>query len=277
MSMISRFVKINIAGQPSDYEISIGHGLLVGVGKWARKCLGNGAAKIVIVSNPTVFKLYGLQTEEILVSAGFSVSHFLIKDGETHKNLSTAASALHAFSEAKLSRTDAVFALGGGVVGDLAGFAAAIYLRGIAFLQIPTTLLAMIDSSVGGKTGVNFPLLIVVVQLAIRIGGPDNLRLEATGTRHFLDLRHHCRQNRSIRIEQVPRWCLGDHQRVAARLWEHIHHCEHIGILEYLVTGKLAAQDFSKDVVWIIGGHVRLPPSRVFARFTAESRPCEMG
>ena len=155
MSMISRFVKINIAGQPSDYEISIGHGLLVGVGKWARKCLGNGAAKIVIVSNPTVFKLYGLQTEEILVSAGFSVSHFLIKDGETHKNLSTAASALHAFSEAKLSRTDAVFALGGGVVGDLAGFAAAIYLRGIPFLQVPTTLLAMIDSSVGGKTGVN--------------------------------------------------------------------------------------------------------------------------
>ncbi|MEO6656187.1 MAG: 3-dehydroquinate synthase family protein, partial [Pyrinomonadaceae bacterium] len=79
----------------------------------------------------------------------------LMKDGEQHKNLKTAESALNFFAQSGLSRTDAVVALGGGVVGDLAGFASAIYLRGIAFLQIPTTLLAMIDSSVGGKTGVN--------------------------------------------------------------------------------------------------------------------------
>lgn len=153
--MSSKIVKISISGQQAEYEIKIGHGLLAGAGKWARKCLGKGAAKVVVISNPTVFKLYGERATSSLEAAGFTVATFLIKDGETHKSLSSAESALKAFSEAKLSRTDAVVALGGGVVGDLAGFAAAIYLRGIAFLQIPTTLLSMIDSSVGGKTGVN--------------------------------------------------------------------------------------------------------------------------
>ncbi len=153
--MSTRSVKIGISGRPSEYEIKIGPGLLGGSGTWARKCLGKGAAKIVVVSNPTVFKLYGEQVTSSLQAAGFAVSQFLIKDGEVHKNFRTAESALKVFSEAKLSRTDAVVALGGGVVGDLAGFAGAIYLRGITFLQMPTTLLSMIDSSVGGKTGVN--------------------------------------------------------------------------------------------------------------------------
>lgn len=153
--MRSRLVNISLSRQSSDYKINIGHGLLAGAGIWARKCLGTDAAKIVIVSNPTVFKLYGRQTEESLCAAGFIVSRFLVKDGETNKNLSSAESILRFFSETGLTRTDAVVALGGGVVGDLAGFASAIYLRGIRFLQIPTTLLSMIDSSVGGKTGVN--------------------------------------------------------------------------------------------------------------------------
>ena len=153
--MTTNSVKISISGQPSDYEITIGHGLLAVAGKWARKSLGKDAAKIVLVSNPTVFKLYGGQTEESLRAAGFTVSHFLMKDGETHKNLRSVESALQFFSKAGLSRTDAVVALGGGVVGDLAGFASAVYLRSVSFLQIPTTLLSMIDSSVGGKTGVN--------------------------------------------------------------------------------------------------------------------------
>jgi 3-dehydroquinate synthase len=117
--------------------------------------LGKDAAKIVIVSNPIVFKLYGNRTEASLRAAGFEVSHFLMKDGERHKSLRSAESTLKFFSEKRIARTDAVVALGGGVVGDLAGFASAVYLRGIPFLQIPTTLLAMIDSSVGGKTGVN--------------------------------------------------------------------------------------------------------------------------
>ena len=153
--MTSTSIKISISGQPSDYEIKIGHGVLAVAGKWARKCLGTDAAKIILISNPTVFKLYGPQTEESLRAAGFRVSHFLMKDGETHKNLRSVESALQFFSKANLSRSDVVVALGGGVVGDLAGFASAVYLRGVSFLQIPTTLLSMIDSSVGGKTGVN--------------------------------------------------------------------------------------------------------------------------
>ncbi len=153
--MGSKRVKIGISQQSSDYEISIGSGLLADAGKWTCKCLGKDAGKLVLVSNPTVFKLYGEQTLESLTAGGFTVSHFLMKDGETHKNFASAESALRSFSAAGLSRTDVVVALGGGVVGDLAGFAAAVYLRGIRFLQIPTTLLSMIDSSVGGKTGVN--------------------------------------------------------------------------------------------------------------------------
>ena len=148
-------LKIKIAREMSDYEIVVGHDLIATSGRWARKCLGKGATKIVIVSNATVFKLYGKQTVASLIMAGFEVSYFLIKDGEAHKSLKTAEAALKFFAESGLSRTDAVVALGGGVVGDLAGFAAAIYLRGISFLQMPTTLLSMIDSSVGGKTGVN--------------------------------------------------------------------------------------------------------------------------
>ncbi|MBK7393843.1 MAG: 3-dehydroquinate synthase [Chloracidobacterium sp.] len=155
--MASNKVKIKFSGPPAAYTVKIGHDLLTGCGKWARKCLGKDAVKIVVVSNPTVFKLYGRQTVESLAAAGFIVTHFLMKDGERYKDLRSTEAALKSFSETGLSRTDAVIALGGGVVGDLAGFASAIYLRGISLLQIPTTLLAMIDSSVGGKTGINSP------------------------------------------------------------------------------------------------------------------------
>jgi len=148
-------VNVNLSHDLSGYEIVIGDGLLSQCGKWARKCLSKDVGKIVLVSNPKVFGFYGKQAEQSLRSAGFSVSHFLMKDGERYKTLRTVESALQFFAQTKLSRTDAVVALGGGVVGDLAGFAAAVYLRGISFLQIPTTLLAMIDASVGGKTGVN--------------------------------------------------------------------------------------------------------------------------
>lgn len=151
-------IKIELpSGKTTGYEVVIGSGLLRHSGKWARKCLGNRDAKLVIVSNLTIFGLYGKQVSDLCAEAGFTVSHYLIGDGEQHKSLATAESALKFFAETGLSRTDAVVALGGGVVGDLAGFASAIYLRGISFLQIPTTFLSMIDSSVGGKTGVNSP------------------------------------------------------------------------------------------------------------------------
>lgn len=153
--MASNEVKIDFSAPSASYTGKISHDLLAGCGKWARKCLGKDAVEIVVVSNPTIFKLYGRQVVESLASADFAVTHFLMKDGERYKNMRSTEAALRSFSEAGLSRTDAVVALGGGVVGDLAGFASSIYLRGIPFLQIPTTLLAMIDSSVGGKTGVN--------------------------------------------------------------------------------------------------------------------------
>ncbi|MGH9903659.1 MAG: 3-dehydroquinate synthase, partial [Pyrinomonadaceae bacterium] len=101
------------------------------------------------------FELYGERAAASLRAAGFVVARWLMGDGERHKSLRTAEKSLVFLSEARLERSDAVVALGGGVVGDLAGFAAAVYLRGVPFIQAPTTLLAQIDSSVGGKTGVN--------------------------------------------------------------------------------------------------------------------------
>ena len=153
--MKPQVVNIKLSGQPTAYDIAIGHDLVAESGTWVRKCLGKDAGKVVVVSNPTVFKLYGKIVTNSLAEAGFTVTHFLMKDGEQHKSLKTAEQALKFISESGLTRTDAIVALGGGVVGDMAGFVSAIYLRGLAFLQIPTTLLSMIDSSVGGKTGVN--------------------------------------------------------------------------------------------------------------------------
>lgn len=138
-----------------SYKISIGHNLLQTCGTWAKKCLPDKTDKIIVVSNKKVFGLYGKQTLQSLEDTGFEVFVQLIGDGEKHKNFRTLEKTLNFFSENKLKRTDAVIALGGGVVGDLTGFASSIYLRGVPFLQIPTTLLAMIDSSVGGKTAVN--------------------------------------------------------------------------------------------------------------------------
>ncbi|MGI9055847.1 MAG: 3-dehydroquinate synthase [Pyrinomonadaceae bacterium] len=145
----NNFVKI------IGYDIKIGHDIFKNCGEWARRNVSKDTKKIALVSNRKVFQLYGETVEKNLKKAGFEVCVWLMKDGETHKNFRSLETALKFFSRNQLKRTDAVVALGGGVVGDLAGFAAAIYLRGIDFLQIPTTLLAMIDSSVGGKTAVN--------------------------------------------------------------------------------------------------------------------------
>jgi len=148
-------VSVRLAALPHEYEIKIGHDLLKSCGEWSRQCLSLKTAKLIIVSNSKIFRLYGEIVQKSLETAGFEVFFFLMKDGEKHKNLRSLEQVLRFAGEKKLSRTDAIVALGGGVVGDLAGFAASVYLRGLDFLQIPTTLLSMIDSSVGGKTGVN--------------------------------------------------------------------------------------------------------------------------
>lgn len=152
--MKNQTVKVSFSREAAAYEI-VFDGSLAKCGSFARRWLGKDAAKIVIVSNPVVYKVYGGTVEASLAKAGFAVSHWLMKDGEQHKDLRNAQELLRSLSDLGVTRSDAVVALGGGVVGDLAGFAASIYMRGIRFLQVPTTLLAMIDSSVGGKTGVN--------------------------------------------------------------------------------------------------------------------------
>jgi 3-dehydroquinate synthase len=148
---------VRVPARPQSYDMKIGGRLLERLGNEVRAAVGPGARRAALITNKTVFKLYGDRVTESLKRTGFSVNHWLMRDGEQHKSFSSLERAVEFFSEAGLERNDVVVALGGGVVGDLAGFAASVYLRGIAFVQVPTTLLAQIDSSVGGKTGINLP------------------------------------------------------------------------------------------------------------------------
>jgi 3-dehydroquinate synthase len=150
-------LRVRLPARHHSYEIKIGPGLLSELGPQARASLGPGARRIAVISNQAVFALFGEKVVKSLRRAGFATAHWLMKDGERYKSLRSLEQALAFLSKAGLERNDAVVALGGGVVGDLAGFAAATYLRGVAFIQAPTTLLAQIDSSVGGKTAVNLP------------------------------------------------------------------------------------------------------------------------
>ena len=137
------------------YDIKIGSGLLSSLPEEIKK-LGK-VRKISIVSDSNVFPLYGESCRASLICAGFTVSTFVFPAGEASKNGFTYLELLNRLAEEKLTRSDLIVALGGGVVGDLAGFAAATYLRGIRFVQIPTTVLAAVDSSVGGKTAIDLP------------------------------------------------------------------------------------------------------------------------
>ena len=138
-----------------SYAIHIGSGLLPSLPGEIQK-LGK-VEKVCIVSDSNVFPLYGEDCVRSLDRAGFSVGTYVFPAGEASKNGFTFLELLNRLAEQKLTRSDLIVALGGGVVGDLAGFAAATYLRGIRFIQIPTTLLAAVDSSVGGKTAIDLP------------------------------------------------------------------------------------------------------------------------
>jgi len=138
--------------------IQIEAGLLDRAGDLLRAAVGERARCAVIVSNPTVNERYGRRLRRGLMRAGFKTPSLLIGDGERFKTLATAEKLYAFLIEQRIERADVIVALGGGVVGDLAGFVAATYQRGLRFAQVPTTLLAQIDSSVGGKTGVNHPL-----------------------------------------------------------------------------------------------------------------------
>src|SRR5262249_41643045 len=132
----------------------VARGAIDGLGARLR-ALGGVASRVAVVTNPTVDRLYGARTRASLAQAGFAAVTVDVPDGEEHKNLAWLAFVYDKLIEARIERGAALIALGGGVIGDLTGFAAATYLRGISFVQVPTTLVAQIDASIGGKTGVN--------------------------------------------------------------------------------------------------------------------------
>lgn len=135
------------------YDILIDKGSLSGIGQTLRERFK--PCTIAILSDDKVFPLYGRTVTDALEAAGFRTVAHVIPNGEQSKTLDNVTAFIDCMVQAQVTRTDMVLALGGGVVGDMAGFAAAIYLRGIPYIQVPTTLLAAVDSSVGGKTAVD--------------------------------------------------------------------------------------------------------------------------
>lgn len=151
MANIMRTLKVNLGDR--SYPIHLGEGLLSRIGELL---IGAGCGeKVGIITNPTVAGLYLKPIQEALSRSGFKVTSILVPEGEGHKNLKSLSAIYDRLISERFERGSSVVALGGGVIGDLAGFAAATFLRGIPYVQVPTTLLAQVDSSVGGKTGVN--------------------------------------------------------------------------------------------------------------------------
>ena len=144
---------IDVNTTPS-YEVTVGAGLLPQCGQMLSGIL-DPPRKLAVITDSTVAPLYLETVTQSFCEAGFSVCSYVFPAGEDHKNLSTLSDILEFLAENHLTRTDCVAALGGGVTGDMAGFAAAVYLRGIRYVQLPTTLLSAVDSSVGGKTAID--------------------------------------------------------------------------------------------------------------------------
>src|SRR5690606_9443130 len=113
---------------------------------------------IVVISNKTIWDIYSKQLLQAMENVGFQPDVWLMGDGEKYKSVETTSAAWDYLIEKKYTRKTCIIAFGGGVIGDLAGFVAASFLRGVSFIQVPTTVVSMVDSSVGGKTGVDHPL-----------------------------------------------------------------------------------------------------------------------
>jgi 3-dehydroquinate synthase len=145
-------ISLDVALGERTYPIHVGAGLLADAPRWRAAIRGR---HVLVVSNDTVAPLYLARVEAGLDD--YRRASLVLPDGEAHKTLATSARVFDALAELGANRDATILALGGGVIGDLAGFAAACWMRGIDFVQMPTTLLAMVDSSVGGKTGVNLP------------------------------------------------------------------------------------------------------------------------
>lgn len=148
--------RIDVKTPLGSYPILIAGGLLSETGRLVRELLGRTCAAAV-VTNPTVGRHHAGTLLSSLSSSGLQPHLVEVPDGEQHKTLETATRLTTLYLESGLDRASIIVALGGGVIGDLAGFTAATYMRGIPLVQVPTTLLAMVDASVGGKTGVDMP------------------------------------------------------------------------------------------------------------------------
>jgi 3-dehydroquinate synthase len=151
MAEIMRTLTVNLGDR--SYPIHLGDGLLCRIGELLKQA-GCGE-KVSIITDPTVAGLYLQPVQEALGQSGFRVSAVLVPSGEEHKNLKSLSAIYDRLISERFERSSSLIALGGGVTGDLAGFAAATFLRGIPYVQVPTTLLAQVDSGVGGKTGIN--------------------------------------------------------------------------------------------------------------------------
>src|SRR4030042_1251135 len=145
--------KVKVGLGNNSYEIRVGSGFLGRIGLWLRH--KGFAGKAVIITDSNVGPLYAGVLERSLANASFKVTVIEVPAGEEQKSLETAGSLYNRLAAAYAERTSPVLALGGGVAGDLAGFVAATYMRGVPLIQVPTSLLAMVDSSVGGKTAVD--------------------------------------------------------------------------------------------------------------------------
>ena len=145
-------ISVSASGQ---YDILVGRDILDHIGTFLGKNYPN--CKVAIVSDSNVWPIYGSSVEASLIRVGITSESYIFSAGEQSKTTSTYFDIIEFLARKNFCRTDVIVALGGGVVGDIAGFAAATYLRGIAYVQVPTSLLSMVDSSVGGKTGIDLP------------------------------------------------------------------------------------------------------------------------
>lgn len=152
---MDRMITVNVELGERAYPIHIGADLIGRTALFAPHIAGSS---VTIVTNTTVDPLYGDALRAALAPLGKQVSTVVLPDGEAYKNLATLNLIFDALLGSRADRKTTLVALGGGVIGDMAGFAAACYMRGVPFIQVPTTLLSQVDSSVGGKTGINHPL-----------------------------------------------------------------------------------------------------------------------
>ena len=205
------------------YSVILENGLLDRVGEMALQTRKPGS-QAMLISETNVYPLYGERVKASLEKAGFAVSTFVFPAGEASKQLSTVLEMYSALARQGFTRTDFIVTLGGGVCGDMGGFAAATYLRGIPFAQVPTTLLSQVDASVGGKTGVDLPfgknLVGAFHQPLAVIEDPDTLK--TLSPHYFRDglgevIKYGCIQSRELFEALEEGRALDDLEAVLAR------------------------------------------------------------